>query len=356
VADPPRFAQAVMTSAEAEKEPWRFDFFHMLRLLERTHKERPRIGEAATLRDEYVALGQDPYMQFPASNLSLFEQKSPQRVRMLTRFLGLLGPQGALPLATTEEAYRWFLSNDDAFPRFLDIFQHRFLELFFRAWADARPIAQHERPKEDRFATYVGVPVGLGSAPYRDLDSVPDLGKFAFAGLLGAQAKSSARLRGFIHGYFGVTVEIDEFVGSRLTLEPADRAYIGKGGRLGQDILVGASFYSVQDKIRIRLYVADMAEYRRYLPEGDRCEPLADLVFFYIGDELDWDVELAVPAKSVEPVKLGQSGALGWTTWVAPDWSLSESYRRDARFSPAERMRAKRAKASQTNTIQAKSF
>jgi len=341
-----------MTSAEAEKEPWRFDFFYMMRLLERTHKERPRIGEAATLRDEYVALGQDPYMQFPASNLSRFEQLSPQRVRMLTQFLGLLGPQGALPLATTEEAYRWFLVEDDSFPRFLDIFQHRFLELFYRSWADARPIAQHERPSEDRFAAYVGAPIGLGSKPFRDLDSVPDLGKFAFAGLLGAQAKSASRLRGFIHGYFGVEVEIEEFIGSRLTLEPADRAYIGKGGRLGEDILVGASFYSVQDKIRVRLYVRDMADYRRYLPQGDRCEPLADLVFFYIGDELDWDVELAIPAKCVEPVKLGQSGALGWTTWVSPDWSSSESYRRDARFSPAERMRAKRAKTSHIQTKQ----
>ncbi len=29
------------------------------------------------------------------------------RLRVLVKFLGLLGPQGALPLATTEEAYSW---------------------------------------------------------------------------------------------------------------------------------------------------------------------------------------------------------------------------------------------------------
>ena len=39
------------------------------------------------------------------------------------------------------------LMRDDAFPRFLDILNHRFLQLFFRAWADARPVAQHDRPR-----------------------------------------------------------------------------------------------------------------------------------------------------------------------------------------------------------------
>ena len=60
-------------------------------------------------------------------------------LRVLVKFLGLLGPQGALPLATTEEAHHWLLTRDDAFPRFLDILNHRFLQLFFRAWADSRP-------------------------------------------------------------------------------------------------------------------------------------------------------------------------------------------------------------------------
>jgi type VI secretion system protein ImpH len=332
-----------MSIAEIEQEPWRFDFYNVLRRLERTFSERPRIGDSATPRDEYALLGQDPYMDFPASTLSRFERLDDGRMRILVKFLGLLGPQGALPLATTEEAYGWFLMQDDAFPRFLDIIQHRFLQLFFRAWADARPIAQHERPDDDRFETYVGVPIGLGSRPYRHLDSLPDTGKLAFAGLLGAQTKSASRLRGFIRGFFGIKVEIDQFVGSRLMLEEKDHARLGQCA-LGVDIIVGASFYSVQDKIRIRLYVKDMAEYRRFLPEGDRSEPLADMVFFYIGEELDWDIELAIPAKSVEPIALGKSGALGWTSWLAPEWAAVETYRCDARFNLAERMRARRTK------------
>jgi type VI secretion system protein ImpH len=328
-----------------EEEPWRFDFFAVLRELERRHPDLPRIGDAAALREEYARLGQDPYMDFPASTLSKFEPLDACGARILTKFLGFLGPQGALPLATTEEAYGWFLMQDDAFPRFLDIINHRFLQLFFRAWADSRPAAQHDRPQEDRFETYVGAPIGLGSPPFRNLDSVSDRGKLSFAGLLGAQAKSASRLRAFIGGFFKVAAEVDEFVGAWLPLEEGDRSKLGSAS-LGVDTLVGASFYSVQDKIRIRVFVPDMKAYRRFLPEGDFCEPLADSVFFYVGDELDWDLELAIPAKSVEPVKLGRSGALGWTSWVAPDWAAAEAWRRDARFHPAEIIREKRAKAA----------
>ena len=54
--------------------------------------------------------------------------------------------------------------RDDAFPRFLDLFNHRFLQLFFRAWADSRPIAQHDRPRDDRFIAYIGSMIGVGSA------------------------------------------------------------------------------------------------------------------------------------------------------------------------------------------------
>src|SRR5262245_8224474 len=188
---------------EAVKEPWRFDFFMMMRRLERTFRDRPRIGDSRSLREDFVLLGQDPFMDFPASNLSRVEPANSGQIRVHAKFLGLLGPQGALPLSTTEEAYGWALNRDEAFPRFLDVFNHRFLQLFFRAWADARPIVQHDRPDADRFLVYVGAMIGLGSLAYRNLDSVPDLAKLAFAGLMAPQAKSASRLSALIGGLFG---------------------------------------------------------------------------------------------------------------------------------------------------------
>ena len=60
----------VMLIDEMKAEPWRFDFYHVLRQLERANADRPRIGDSAARREEYVDLGQDPYLEFPASNLA----------------------------------------------------------------------------------------------------------------------------------------------------------------------------------------------------------------------------------------------------------------------------------------------
>jgi len=324
-------------------EPWRFDYFAVLRQLERTFADKPRIGDSAASRDDFIRLGQDPFMEFPAANLVRVVARDDEPIRIFVRYLGLLGPQGALPLATTEEAFHYALARDDAFPRFLDLFNHRFLQLFFRAWADARPIAQHDRPEADRFVAYIGSAIGIGSAPYRNLDSVPDAAKLAFAGILGAQAKSAARLAGALRGLFDVDAEVEEFVGSRLMLEAAECTILGRRhNALGQDTLLGARIFSVQDKIRVRIITRDLAQYVRFLPSGDLCAPLADLVFLYNGDQLDWDAELAIPAGAAAPIRLGQFGQLGWTSWMAPSWTDGDPYRRDARFHPAERMRQAR--------------
>jgi type VI secretion system protein ImpH len=334
----------VTFTSDLEREPWRFDFYAALRRVERSFKSRPRIGDSSSRRDEYLALGEDPYLEFPASTLSRADQDFRGRIRIFVKFLGLLGPQGALPLATTEEAYAWFLARDDAFPRFLDIFNHRFLQLFFRAWADARPVAQHDRPDADRFETYVGAMIGIGSAPYRGLDAVHDLNKLAFAGLLTPQAKSASRLESFLSGLFRADIEIDQFVGSRLVFEERERTLLGRRFcELGTDALVGGTVFSVQDKFRIRIHTKDLKQYRRFLPNGDWCEPLADAVFFYIGAQLDWEVELAIPARAVEPLRLGRFGELGWTSWMAPGFDPDDATsRRDARFHPAERVERRR--------------
>ena len=333
---------------EMKEEPWRFDFFSVMRKLERSHSGRPRISDSAALREDYVELGQDPYMEFPASNLAAVAEREDGRLRVLVKFLGFLGPQGALPLSTTEESMEWVLMRDDSFPRFLDLFSNRFLQLFFRAWADARPIAQHDRPKDDRFIAYIGSTIGVGSAPYRALDSVPDPGKLAFAGLISPQAKSASRLKGFLSGLFDVDVEIEQFVGSWLTFEPSDRTALGHThSGLGANLLVGASIFSVQDKIRIRIYTRNLRQFERFLPDGDLCEPLADAVFFYLGDQLDWETELAIPAGETAPTRLGSFGRLGWTGWMSPNWASSEAYRCDTRFHPAERVRREHKVAAQ---------
>lgn len=375
---------------ELEREPWRFDFFAMMRRIERSlggaldneeavgvlhplHRAglpRPRIGDSASRKEEVIkargrvlgiSLGQDPWMAFPASNvceiqwrprqamkaikadtLAEFEDATippePDRIHIVVRFLGLLGPQGPLPLPTTEEAHGWLLEDDSSFAHFLDLFNNRFLQLFYRTWADARPIAQHDRADCDRFKDYVNSVIGIGSPAFAGLDAVPS-GISLYAGLLGAKAKSASRLCAAIRGLFGVDVEIGQLIGSWLTFDEDERSSLGsRNSTLGDGLFLGASSFSVQDKICVRLYVRDMAQYERFLPYQDGCRAVYDFMFFCIGHEIDWDLELSLPAAEVTAIRLGQSGKLGWTSWMSPNYAPDER-RCDAHFNPAARAR-----------------
>jgi len=214
--------------AELEREPWRFDFHEVMRFLERAFPDRPKIGDSSTRREDFLTLGQDPFLAFPPSALARADRDGQGRHRIIVRFMGLFGPQGALPLAVTEEALRWLNDGDDSFARFADIIQNRFLQLFYRAWADARPAAQADRPASDRFAAFVGAQIGIAADPWRDDDALSDGSKLHFAGLLAARSRSAARLTAFLEGLFGLPVEIDQFVGDRLVLDPSDRSLLGR--------------------------------------------------------------------------------------------------------------------------------
>jgi type VI secretion system protein ImpH len=52
------------------------------------------------------------------------------------------------------------------------------------------------------------------------------------------------------------------------------------------------------------------------LPGGESFEGLRDWVKNYVGDELRYEVQLILKAEDVPEIKLGESGRLGWTTWL----------------------------------------
>ncbi|MDE3177178.1 MAG: type VI secretion system baseplate subunit TssG [Pseudomonadota bacterium] len=315
-------------------EPWRFDWLATMRRIERAHPDKPRIGDSASRREEFVLVSQNPFLEFPDSTIEAASRDEQGRVRIVARFLGMFGPQGALPLTTTDEAYAWLRARDDAFARFADIVQSRFLALFFRAWADARPIAQNDRPEQDRFRDYVGSGIGLGAAWFKNRDTVHDFVKLEYAGLLGPRVKSVSRLRFFLSGLVGSRVEIEEFAGVWLTLDESERSRLGAArSGLGTDCMLGATAFSVSDKFRIRVYARDFAHYEQFLPGAAMADQIADAVFSYVGDEYDWDLELAIPAGEVRAARVGLGAKLGWTGWMAPNWSnVDQQWRTDARF------------------------
>ena len=263
-------------------DPTQFDFFTVMREFERSAghaadpavARKPRIGHSSVAAEEVIRLGQDPFLEFPASTVVDYRDGADGVPKLKARFLGFFGPQGALPITTTVEALQWSSQRDESFEDFTNIIANRFLQLFFRAWADARPIVQADRPADDRFFRYVGALSGAGTEAYADRDTMPDIAKVSFAGLTGSGIKSAVRLLQLIESVLKVDVEIVERVGSWLVFEPSDQMALGTArSGLGVDAALGVRAYSINDKIRIRIKTRSLRAVSAAAPVGRSCRP-----------------------------------------------------------------------------------
>lgn len=305
--------------AEADTQVQTYGLLALLRRLERENPHKPRIGRNDRLSDEIVTIGQDPSLDFPVSDLSAFTTGPDGRHHVRSNVLGFFGPQGALPLNTTEEVVRWTNVGDKSFVAFVDIFATRFLQLFFRGWSDSHAISQFDHPARDRFQYYVGAIGGVGTDAFRARDSITDVQRTFLVSLQAHRVKSPVRLRQLIEVHLNADVTVREHQSTWIDFEESDQNRLGeRGATLGRSLFLGARMRSVNERIALDIRAKSLADYRRYLPGGSAHRQLADLVFWFLGKTTDVTVSLALPASEIPPAQLGKTAELGWMAALAP--------------------------------------
>jgi len=313
-----RETDALTFFAAVAAEPYRHDFYQTLRRIECLYDTKPRWGEALRPIDEPVRLGQDPDLSFAPAPLASFSARDGGPPRLQVRLFGLFGPNGPMPLHVTEYVReRLRLAGDPTPSRFFDLFHHRFLALFYRAWAQAQPHVSRDRPQADRFTVYVGSFLGMAPSTSRDRDGLPDLAKFFHVGALIRHARNVEGLTHILEHFFRVPVRIEEFVGHWMSLKVPERSALGHdGAALGTGAVLGSRVWDRQHKFRVRLGPLTYAQYESFLPGGQTLRQLVDWVRLYLSFELDWDVRLVLERPEVPKLTLGAGQRLGWTTWL----------------------------------------
>jgi type VI secretion system protein ImpH len=304
--------------------PFEFDFHVVLRRFEALYRQLPRFGEGVRPSDEVLRIGQEPSMAFAPAALSGFSPPTAEQpARLTVAFFGLFGTNGPLPLHLTEYVRdRMRHAGDRTFSAFADLFHHRMLMLFHRAWAQAEPTASADRPASNRFDVYVGSLFGVGLPSLSGRDEIPDRAKLQYAGWFANCVRTAEGLRAILSDYFELPVVVEEFQSEWLDLPESSRTRLGgppEEATLGRTTVLGNRVYRADHKFRVRLGPLSGEDYLRMLPGRPALTRLTAMVRAYTGDELAWDVRLCMKRDQTTQIRLGRGNCLGWNARIG--WS-----------------------------------
>jgi type VI secretion system protein ImpH len=302
-------------------EPWSFDFFQALHLLERLQPELAPVGEYADPRKEAVRLTSTPSVAFPASEIQALNPATTPP-RMAVNFLGLTGPQGMLPLAYSLYVAERVRAGDHALKEFLGIFDHRVLSLFYRAWEKTHVGVAHGE-KRDWLTKHLLDLVGLGNQALRQRLPLKDEALLFYAGLLSLPTRPAGALEQLLADFFDVPVHIEQFVGAWYPLERTTQSELGEddgaSSQLGFGAVAGDEIWDQQSRARVRIGPLTRKQYDDFLPGGSAHAPLRALTRLYTNDLIDFEIQLVLAEDEVPMLEIADDTPLplSWCTWLA---------------------------------------
>ncbi|PHM73443.1 type VI secretion system baseplate subunit TssG [Xenorhabdus kozodoii] len=322
--------------------PWQFDLFQTLRRIDAQSGAYYTLGSAPLPKHELLRLGQKASMIFAPSTIAGVKQRENSKLYdILIYSFGLFGPNGPLPLHMTEYAHtRQYNYQDPTLGAFANLFHHRLILLFYRAWANTQPTVSLDRQDNQRFCHYLSCLVGMGLPAQQKPDTINDHARYLLSGHLSRQGHGAEGLEKILSCYFNIPLKVVQNIPQWLKIETQDQAQL-KAGRnmpqLGKSTFLGIALYDIQHKFRIELGPLSMDEYDLFLPGGSKSRQLRDWVYQYLGIEYAWDVRLILHQSAVKSTHLSAPTKLGLNSWlgkIEPDENKHPPHRGDLIYHP----------------------
>lgn len=301
-------------------EGYRFEFFQAVRLLERIYPQRQPVGKDAEPSEEAVRFRTRASLTYPPSDIYEITENGEAPPEMTVAFMGLTGLAGVLPRHYTELLIDRLRMKDQALGEFLDLFNHRLISFFFRAWQKHRFHTAHNRA----LPQYLLSLMGLGTAGLENRLEVADRVLLFYTGLLARRPHSVSAIESVLGDYFQAPISIVQFVGQWLGLEETNCSRMGAeeaSAGLGQDTVAGSRVWDQQSKFRIRVGPLSYARFYAFLPPGSGYGALKQLTRLLAGPEFDVEVQLILRAEEAPLSAFAERGQkssmLGWNTWIS---------------------------------------
>ncbi len=329
---PQKRKQGITLKGRLIKEYYRFSFFKAVHLLESIFPGKKPLGQTLLPDEEVVRFSSKLGFAFPPNEISSIECKDKDRpVNMEIAFMGMVGPIGVLPHWYNELVFdKVYHQKDDGLKDFLDIFNHRFISLFYLAWKKNRLPLNYRNGENDRISNYFLSLSGLVTPGLVERIGLQQESLIHFySGLLSRQIPSSTTIEAIVETFSGTSVTVDQFVERLIHINPEDQTRIGMtNGKLGINAVCGSCAWESQTKFRVNLGPMDYEGFQRFLPDGEMLRSAFSLIRYIVGIEFEFEICVFLKREEVPSCILGVDTPpyprLGWTTWLNNPESIQQ--------------------------------
>jgi type VI secretion system protein ImpH len=346
-------------------EAYRFEFFQAVRLIGLVASDvhgaiRPGVSVSQPAYDDQLRFRAQVGLGFPAAAVTSCTvprsgaDDEGHLPLMTVSFLGLAGPAGVLPWHYTQLLIDTVHDKDLRFRDFLDLFNHRAIAQFYRAWQKSHFYVGYEAARRtgtadaDRFTRMLFGFVGMATPWLQRRQTIPDDVLLYYAGHFSHRPRSAVALEQMLGELLRVPTTVEQFRGQWLQLRAGDETRLAANGNnaLGGSAIVGSRVWSIEHGLRIRLYVTRHAVFQQFLPGARGHVAVGDFVRSFVGPVCDFDLQIVLSRKEVPPCELTAAGTvqLGWNTWLFSEGATRDVddavFACDAAPSPVHRGRA----------------
>jgi len=328
--------------------PHRFDFFQAVRLIElealqhlqdERNEMRYSVGYDGLPALETLRFKVHQSLAYAVSDIHNIVQPKAQRpapippLEMQITFMGVTGASGVLPVHYTELLLERLHLKDAIMRDFFDLFNHRLISLYYRAWEKNRFYVGYEKnqrsgaKKRDTFSQVLACLTGIGTKGLENRLSIPDETLFYYAGLFAQQPRSASGLEHLLSDFFQIPVHVKQFQGEWIELSeedctclPSDLEPQGLNAQLSVNTLLGTRVWHCQNKFRVQIGPVNAEQLQHFLPQGAAYVPLCELIKVYAGIEFIFDIQVILQKQSIADCKITMEQTippqLGWNTWL----------------------------------------
>lgn len=311
--------------AELLARPESFDLFQAISLLEREGVARGFAELGAADGVEAIRLKSHISLGFDSSDIHRADEvtSAGAAFSLTTPVLSLAGQAGALPAAFTEMLLERNAAKDFATADFLDIFQHRFLSLFYQGRKKHRLGLGWHSPNASSVARCTDALCALGlnlpSSP--TTTSTRHAPWLRHAGLLGGAPRSITGLTAMLSDRFSMPVRGEQFVGGWHPLESDALTRLGSAHRapvLGQTATLGRRYWDQAAGIRLSSKALTLTRLQSLLPGGREHADFSATVRRYLPSDTLVDIALTPAPDALPQSRLSVHAGLklGWTAWL----------------------------------------